>query len=328
MKTVAKYLLQNQFVVGILLVAVAWIVIQIKDILVVLFIAYIVMAALKPFVNALRQKKVPKPFAVFLPYLITLFFIILLIFPLVPFFIAQIQSLISRFPSYVTQAADLLKLKVDNNQLDSFVGSQLSSIGRNVFGITKGLVAGVFSFLTVMVISFYLMLDEERLKKNISDLFPSRVRNNVYKTLLHIDEKLGAWVRGQILLSLFVGSITWVALTLFGFEFALPLAVIAGMLEIVPTIGPIIAAIPAVILALSISPATAALVAGLYVLIQVVENNVLVPKIMEKAVGLNPIVIILSVVVGGEVMGVLGALLSIPLLSLVIIVFKHVEDNA
>jgi len=123
----------------------------------------------------------------------------------------------------------------------------------------------------------------------------------------------------------FIGSLTWIVLTLMHIPYALPLAVLAGLLEIIPTIGPIISAVPAVIVGLSISPTLAfAAVIG-YILIQAIENNFLVPIIMQNAVGLNPIIVILAIVIGSKLMGIAGALLAIPFVSFLLVVFQNIE---
>jgi len=109
--------------------------------------------------------------------------------------------------------------------------------------------------------------------------------------------------------------------------FALPLAVLAALLEIVPTIGPILAAIPAVIVAFTISPNMALIVVVIYVVVQVLENNLLVPRIMQRAVGLNPIVVIIGIIVGGQLLGIMGALLSVPFISLIVVIFKNVKEQ-
>ena len=134
---------------------------------------------------------------------------------------------------------------------------------------------------------------------------------------------MGNWMRGQLALSFFIGVISWIFLTLIGVPYALPLAFFAGFLEILPTIGPIIASVPAIIVALTISPTLAIAVAIGYIVIQAIENNLLVPKIMQAAVGLNPVVIIIAILVGGNLLGVWGALLSIPFLTILTIIFPR-----
>lgn len=141
-----------------------------------------------------------------------------------------------------------------------------------------------------------------------------------------VNEKLGSWLQGQAILSLFIGLITWIALTLLGIPFALPLALLAGMLEVVPTLGPTLAAIPAVIVALTISPTMAVVVAATYILIQMLENQLLVPKIMERAVGLNPVIVIVGVSIGANLLGVVGALLAIPFISFCIVIYKAIAE--
>jgi predicted PurR-regulated permease PerM len=168
-------------------------------------------------------------------------------------------------------------------------------------------------------------LYRETVTNSFVNIFPKNYRGKVFKTTRLIEDKLGSWLRGQIVLSFSIGFLTWIVLSLLGVSFALPLAVIAGILEIVPTIGPILSAIPAIIVALNISPLLALIVAVSYIFIQLFENNVLVPRIMQRAVGLNPIVIILSIIVGGKLLGVAGALLAIPFVSLIFVAYKNLE---
>lgn len=128
-------------------------------------------------------------------------------------------------------------------------------------------------------------------------------------------------------MSLNIGFFTWIALSLVGLNYALPLALLAGFLEIVPTIGPILAAIPAVIVALTISPTMGLVVTGIYIVIQLLENNIIVPKIMQHAVGLNPVVIIIAILVGAELLGITGALLSLPFVSFVTVIFNSLQNG-
>ena len=140
-----------------------------------------------------------------------------------------------------------------------------------------------------------------------------------------VDEKLGAWLQGQVILSLSIALLTWTALMILSIPFALPLAILAGILEIVPTLGPTLSAIPAVVVALTISPTTAVVIVITYVLIQALEGQLLVPKIMERAVGLNPVVVILGVTIGANLMGLVGALLSVPFISFMMVIYKSLE---
>ena len=322
-----NFLIRNQIVLGIFIIAFGWLLLQIREILTAIFISYIIMAALLPASNYLRSKRFPNILAVMIPYTLVLIFIAIIIFPIVPFFASQIKQLFIGLPGYIDQSAGVLGFSVDKKQIEQFVSGELDSIGKNAFSFTRQLFGGFFSTLTVFVISFYLLLYQERFQDSIARLFNEEEKRRVTHALNQVNDKLGAWLRGQMLLSFSIGIMSWVALTLLNVPYALPLALIAGILEVVPTLGPIIAAVPAVIVAFTISPAHGLIVVLVYVFIQLLENNLLVPKIMQRAVGLNPIIIILAVMIGGNLMGVIGALLSIPFVSFVVVLFHSIKSS-
>lgn len=322
-----RYTMSNHVLMTALVLVFALFLFQIKNILINLFIAYIIMAALSPFVVMLTKRKIPNVIAATIIYLVVLSLLFLLIFPLVPFFVSQIVSLIKSFPLYLDNTAHLLGLRVNEAQVQAFLGAELSSLGENAYSITKSIFSGFFSLLTFLVIGFYLLLDRKNVKHYLVSLFPEGAQDKAESTISEIESKLGAWVRGQIILSLFIGVITWIMLTLLGVPFALPLALIAGILEIVPTLGPILSAIPAMIVALSISPTLMLIVAAGYIGIQALENNILVPKIMEQVVGLHSVVIIVSIGIGASMLGITGALLAIPFISAMTIFIRAINSS-
>lgn len=324
---ILNYLAGNQFLTTLLILGLIWLAIELSGILIIIFISYIMMAALSPFSDFLIQKKVPKILSVVIPYLLAIAILVLLIFPLVPFFTSQIQLFFKTLPTYINQTAKLSNITIDVSNINDIIATDFDVIGKNALNVTGKIFSGVFSVFTTFVISFYLMLGRDRLKKEAIALVPSRYQKKGIEILTQIEQKLGAWFRGQIVLSFSIGFTTWIALTLLGLPFALPLALLAGMLEVVPTIGPIIAAIPAIIVALTISPTIAISVVIFYIVIQMLENNILVPKIMEKAVGLNPIVIIVGVLMGGKFLGILGALLAVPFIAMALIIVKSLRTS-
>jgi predicted PurR-regulated permease PerM len=280
------------------------------------------MATLSPFSDFLIRKRIPKILSVLIPYTITIAILVLLIFPLVPFFLSQIELLFKNFPKYINQAAIAFNLHVDVSNVKNFFESDINSVGKNALSVTGKIFSGAFSVLTVFVISFYLMLEREGLKKQFISLWPSSYHENILRTANQVENKIGWWLRGQLILSFTIGFCVWLGLTLLGLPFALPLGLLAGILEIIPTIGPIVSAVPAIIVALTISPGLAIFVAIFYILLQMLENNLLVPKIMQKAVGLNPIIIIIGVLIGSKFLGILGALLAVPFIAMIIILAK------
>lgn len=322
-----KYLLRNQVVLALFLVFFGWFVVQIRDIIVSIFLSYIIMAAVLPAVEFLQKKKFPKVLAVLIPYLGIVTAIFLVIIPLVPFVVEQIQNFITRFPELIDKTSNNFGIVVDQKQVQGFFASQGSALGKNALNVTGQVFGGIFSTITIFVVSFYLLMYSDAFKKFMANLFHDGSREAIHKTLDEVNLKLGAWLRGEVILMLFIGCFSWIGLTILGLPYALPLALMAGLLEAVPTLGPIISAIPAVIVAFTVSPTMALTVVVLYMLIQALENQILVPKVMQKAVGLNPVVVILSIMIGANLMGIAGALLAIPFVSFVIVIINSFETK-
>ncbi len=318
-----KYLIDHPIFVALIAIVVGLFLWRIVNILIMVFLAYILMAALSPFVTFLVKKKVPRAIASIICYLAVIIMFLLLVFPLIPFVLSQIQSLLKSFPDYLHEAGTLFKLNINQSQFNDFLTSRVGLISENAFLVTSRFVTILFSFLAIIIISVYLMVDYEEIKNYVVHLFPVIFRPKINVILAKSQEKMGLWLRGQIILSLSIGFFTWVAYTLINLNFALPLALLAGIFEIVPNIGPVLGAIPAVVVALTISPTMALLVVVIYIIIQVLEGNFLVPYIMKKAVGLHPIVIILAIIIGGELMGMKGIFLSVPLVSFLAVVWEN-----
>lgn len=323
-KAIFNYLSKNQFITGILFLAMIFLLFALKEILLVIFVAYIIVAALLPAVDFLRKKRVPNTISVVLVFFTTLILFAVLIAPLVPFLSSQIQQLFKSFPQYLNQAALALGIQLSIKEVTQLISPQ--QLGQNAFALAGGVVGGFIAVITAVAISFYLLLDYDKIKNNIASLFPKKNYQKITEIIEQVNKKLGAWLQGQMVLSLAIGSLTWIILTVIGMPFALPLAVLAGMFEIIPSIGPIIAAIPAIIVALTISPNLAIIVIISYILIQFAENHLLVPRIMQRAVGLNPVVVIVGVIVGSTLLGIPGALLSVPFISLLTLIIKDIQQ--
>ncbi len=204
--------------------------------------------------------------------------------------------------------------------------SSLTSISQNVFSITLAVFDNILTIIFLLVITFYLLLERENLEDRISSLFVGR-EQRVRKSIGRIEEKLGGWLRGQLVLSIIIGVLTYAGLTALKIPYALPLATVAAVMEVVPVIGPIISAIPAILLALTISPVISIGVAALYFVIQQLENHLIVPQVMKRAVGLNPLVVILAIAVGSRLLGFAGALLAVPIAVVIQIIVSEVIEG-
>jgi predicted PurR-regulated permease PerM len=319
------YLLKNQVIFALAIIFLGWFIFQIRDIILSIFLSYIIMAAVLPITSFLRKRRVPKLLAVLIPYFVIVLLLFLLIIPLVPFVLAQLKSLIMGFPKYLSQALDIFGFSVDTKHIQTYLDSQSNTISTNALQVTSTVFGGLFTIITVFIVSLYLLLYNDSFKKNFAKLFHKIHHEKVLNTVSLVNEKLGAWLQGQVILSLIIGLVTWAILMLLGIPYALPLGLLAGILEIVPTLGPTLAAIPAVIVAFSISTTMALVIIVTYIMIQTFEAQLLVPKIMQRAVGLNPVVVILGVTIGANLMGLVGALLSVPLISFIVVIYKSLE---
>ncbi len=288
--------------------------IAIRDVLLLFYIVLILVAALSPVVDN-WSKKMSRPLAIALIYIVifaTLAAIVLLIFPPL---IAQLGDLTKVFPQYTKSFDTLNLLGQSGSRTPADISGSLSQVydlGNQLFTATKGVFAGLVGVFTIIVLSFYLLLERDGAKKLFVKYLPTNEREALAGIAQKIGFKMGSWMRGQLLLGLIIGVIDGIGLALLGVPFVLTLAVWAGFTELIPYVGPVLGAIPAVILAYLHSPIIGVLTLALYVLVQQLEGNFLVPKIMQKAVGLSPVIIILAMLVGAKLYGILGVFLAIP----------------
>ncbi len=292
----------------------------ISDILLIVFVAVIIAAAINGPVSWLQRHRVPRILGVIFIYLVFILFIALIITLVFPPLAAQVKQLAVNFPGFMEKIGLNVqelwgKYQVGGNLqtlLDKF-SQGLEQATASIFGTVINFFGGLFSAGVVLVISFYLAVQEKGVKKFLVSLTPTEHQHYVSDLIERIQKKIGGWLRGQLLLMLIIGILTYIGLYFLGVEYALTLALVAGLFELVPYIGPFVALVPASILAFIQSPVLALLVILLYVVIQQLENYVIVPQVMKKTVGLNPIVIIIVMLIGAKLAGVMGIVLSVPL---------------
>ncbi|MCD4706074.1 AI-2E family transporter, partial [bacterium] len=302
------------------------------NIVLVLFVSFILFAALNPIVDKLHNYNIPRPAGAAIIYLFLFIIIISVFVLLVPIIISQVGELVKIFPHYLDKAfTNFSQLEEYSNKygIKENIQNNLDVLSAGVGGGIKGIVsivAGIFggfaSFFIILVISFYMLIEKSFINNMAQNIVPLKYRKDFVKLSNKIKGKLGDWARAQMLLCLIIFVLTFTALSIFQVKYALVLALIAGLTEFIPYLGPLIGAIPAVFLALFQSPATALVVIMIYVIIQQFENTVLVPQIMKKVVGINPIVSIVALMAGFKIGGVFGAVLAIPLAISVIVLLN------
>jgi predicted PurR-regulated permease PerM len=292
-------------------VLVLWLMVQISNILLAIFVSLILTLGLNPLVDWLTQQKLSRTIAVTLTYIFFLGLVVGLFALALPPMASQVQNLVQRLPLYVASIS-VPGLEAFSEQFLQTLVSEVSKGTGDVLKVTLNFFSNAFSVVTVLVLTFYFLLDYPNIKKMFLGLYNKGSEKRVAALIGEIEEKIGGWLRGQVFLMFIVGLASFVGLTLLQIDYALSLAVIAGFLEIVPLIGPIVSFIPAAIVASAKSPLAVLLVAVLYILIQQLESNLVIPKVMQKVVGFAPIVTLIAIMIGGKLFGVLGALLSLP----------------
>jgi predicted PurR-regulated permease PerM len=279
---------------------------QIKEIILVLFLAFILMSALRPFVVKMEKFRVPRFFAILSIYIVLIFFLGVAGGIVLPPLIYQTIKFWEKLPSIFTKILPFLPLNLE------FLTSELTPIGGSVLRAVINFFSNIFTLVTLFVLSFYLLLERGNLQNYFKTLLGEENGQRVFQLTLKIEDKLGAWVRGQLILMFVVGLFCFIGLTALGVDYALPLGLTAGLLEIVPVAGPILSGIPAVLVGLATSPILALSVVALYFLVQQAENHLIVPLVLNKALGLPPIVILIALMIGGRLGGIFGVFLAVP----------------
>ncbi len=297
-----------------LFVAAIWLTMQIQAIIFMAFIAYIISVGLNKGIDKLENKfGLNRVLGVLMLYslfvLVMSLFIAFIFPPLIKESSVFLQNV--QMPEGVTEQLENFEVNFDSirNILDALGTSVTTAIN-----IISSTFSGAFVAITTIVIAIYFSLEKPRLIKDLAKILDHGREQALKSFFNELDSQLGNWIRGEIILMTIIGAMTFLGLTLLGIPYALPLAIIAGLLEVVPNIGPIFSAVPAVVVAfLAFGWPAAAATIVLYIVVQQLENNLIVPKVMKTSVNVNPLVSILGILIGAKIFGVIGALLAVPI---------------
>ncbi len=314
----------------------------IREILAVLFISLILASAVDPWVDWLQARKVPRAVGIFLIYVAMFAAVIVVIYLVVPPIVVQVNELAHNFPAIfekvISGVESLRQFSLEYGILDNLKNSLASITGNlqgaagGVLSTVSGIFGGIVTFFLILVITFYMVVEENAMKKVVWSVVPEQHQVYVMQLINRMQKKVGLWLRGQLILSFIIFCLIFAALETIHLvtgqmEYALVLALLAGLTEFVPYLGPIMAAIPAIFLALTQSPLLAVIVGLTYYVIQLAENNIIVPKLMQKVVGLNPIVSIAVLIIGFKIGGIVGAVLSIPVATAVSVFVRDIFER-
>jgi predicted PurR-regulated permease PerM len=315
-------------VIKIILILVSFFVLYlIRDVILILVAAIILSAAVNSGVDALEKKGVRRLIGALLIYLFVLFILFAVIIPLIPTISRQVNFLIERLPVYLKKLVELSSnKKTEFNLWQEIVKNWLGQSGLRVgtlFDLFGSVFGSVFVTFMIFLIAFYMTVQKNTLRETLKSILPIRYKERLAIAFDLAQKEVGAWVRGIIILCLSVGLMAYLGLSILGVRYALVLAVVAGVTEIIPWIGPWLGGAIAVIITLVYSPLKAIFVAILFLAVQLLENNLLVPQVMKKVVGLNPLLVIIIVLIGGKIAGPLGVFLAVPVIVIISIFVKE-----
>jgi predicted PurR-regulated permease PerM len=309
----------------------------IKDVIFIILVAVLLALIMEPAVDKMqKESKVPRVLGTSILFLSMFFLFGIIIYSVTPILAKEVGQLAINLPAYASKLN--LEYFANNKQnlgmfstnfqglLDS-ISSYLASATGSLIDSALGIFGGIFSIILILVIAFYLVIENNGIEKFVRASIPEEMQVQFLRIVRKIENKMGRWFIGQLTLGLIVGILSFIGLYAIGVPYALALALVAGTFELIPYIGPALSAIPAVLIALTVSSGSAFLVVILYFFIQEFENHLIVPKVMEKSVGLHPVITIFAALIGGQLAGIPGIILAVPIATIVSILVEDVRHE-
>lgn len=316
----------------------------VRDLVLVLLTSVVIASAVEPFAAWFVSKKIPRVISVLIIYITTLLLCGIVFYIFVPTLIGDIRGLINNLPDYVNTLSDKAGLINNIPEVNKFLNdlsagieneSLLNQFGGAVYGATFGffniassIFGGILSFILIIVLSFYLAVQEDGVANFLKVVIPIQYEDYILDLWKRARRKIGLWMQGQLLLGFLVGVLTFLGLSILGIENALLLALVAAMFELIPIFGPILSAVPAIAFGFAQGgPTLGLLVVGLYVIIQQFESQLIHPLVVKKIVGIPALIAILALMVGAQIAGFLGIILSVPVTAALMEYFSDLEKK-
>lgn len=333
---------------AILVVAFFAVLFVLRDLLLVVVAAVVIASAIEPITRWFIKFRIARlPAVIFIYVGLALLLAGTFYFLILPL-LSDTSSLLDTLPSYISKVSEWkpfsggetptvatraflspeISSRLPLQEIAEQFNRALSSLSEGFWSTASVAFGGIMSFVLIVVLSFYLAVQEHGIANFLSVITPKKERPYILNLWKRAEEKIGLWMQGQLLLVVIVAVLVYLGLTLIGVEHALPLAVIAGLFEIIPVFGPILSAIPAIALGLADGGVSMALlIGGLYLIIQQFENQLIYPLVVKKVVGVPPVVVMLALVAGGQLAGFLGLLLSVPIAAVLMEVLSDYQKE-
>jgi predicted PurR-regulated permease PerM len=314
---------------------------QVRHVLMLIYAAGLLAVGFAPIVRYVERQKMlpvgtrrfPRWLAILTIYLALLCTVVGIGFAVFPPLVEQARGLGAKVPQMFARGQRfLLERGLIDQEItvtEAIKKAPTDVVGAGGDAVTTvlqalvGLAGGLFGILTVLILTFYMLVDSAAIFERFVRLFPRDQRRRVAAVSSDISDKVSAWLGGQLLLGAVIGVTATIGLWLLGVPYFFVLGLIAGLGELMPMVGPLLSAIPAVLVALTVSPGLALGTAIFFLLQQQFENHVLVPKVMSAQVGVSAVTVVIALLIGGSLLGIVGALLAVPTAAALQVVFDE-----
>jgi len=327
-----------------LLIALVQVLGMIKSIIIIFLVALFLSATFNPAVDKLQKYKIPRPIGIILLYIVVIGVFVVMFSNLVPIIAEQIEQLAlgvkdmvqnlvnqentdSWFMQKLQPFAQQIWQNVDQTQVINSVSdtlkstaSTLTNFAGNAIGAVFTIFNGIFNLLLVLIITFFMVVNSKHTANFFHSLFPHKYSGYISLKSKQISTRIGEWIRGQLLLALAMAILTFIILSVIGLNYALTLALLSALAEFIPYLGPLITFASAALIALNQDPILVLWLIPAYAIIQFLEGNILVPLIVGRSVGLNPIVVIFALLSGATIGATLGGSFALGLVGMIIAV--------
>jgi predicted PurR-regulated permease PerM len=295
-----------------------------RNILTVVFLSVVIASSVEPMAAWFQRRKIPRTLAVIFIYLAAFTFLGIIFYLVVPVIFEELSFFSTNITDYLNGPVQKTIFKELSSTFPVSISkilqefsikgaAYISGFATGFFQTTSKIFGGVISFILIIVLSFYLSVQERGIEKFLRIIVPLKYEDYIIDLWLRVRRKIGFWLQGQLLLAVIVAILIFLGLTILGINYALTFSLLAGAFEIIPVFGPILASIPPILLSLLHDPILALKVAILFIVVQQFENHLIYPLVVKKIIGIQPIITILALVVGAELAGFMGILLSVPI---------------
>jgi predicted PurR-regulated permease PerM len=298
-------------------------------------ISVIIAYLLNPLVHQLHRRGVPRGISIVIIYIVFFLFITVLLINMIPLFIDQLRELSEKLPALIEQVEKWMNDFHQNKRflplaVRNAVDSNLTALeGKTTASISKILeragvaVEGMAGAFVIPFLVFYMLKDVKGIERTVIAFFPKNNRTGIVRLIRSVDEALGNYIRGQLLVAFLVGVLAYVGYLIIKMPYGVLLALIVAVTNIIPYVGPFIGAAPAILLAFTVSPMMALKVLIVNLVIQQLEGNVISPLLIGRSLKLHPMLIIFALLLGGEMFGMMGLILCIPVVAIGKVILQH-----